>query len=83
LRKSDELSMGITCANNKDKLVGKIDYEISDSRKMVREVRYVIDYYGGSKDEGHSTFYIHTRPAIDGVRSMIDRLRLWLDRFLQ
>ena len=42
-----------------------------------REVRYIIDYYAGPKDEatGQPTFYCDVRPALDSLQSVWDRLR--------
>ncbi|CAI5759978.1 unnamed protein product [Candida verbasci] len=44
-----------------------------------KEVRYVIDYYGGPDDieTGMPTFILDTRPALDDFGTMKDRLIKW------
>jgi len=49
----------------------------ADPGENTRTVRYVIDFYGGNEDEGHSTFHVHVRPAVDGPWGLYDRLKLW------
>ena len=39
-----------------------------------KEVRYVIDYYGGSTD---TEFHVDVRPAVDTPSAVFDRVRKW------
>ncbi|KAG7883153.1 hypothetical protein KL905_001856 [Ogataea polymorpha] len=46
-----------------------------------RQVRYVIDYYGGPEDEdGMPTFFLDVRPALDSFSSARDRFEFWLQQ---
>ena len=52
------------------------------SRKMpdgsAREVRYVIDYYGGGVEEsGEPVFYLDIRPALDSPTAVAERTVRW------
>ncbi|KAF9368575.1 hypothetical protein CPB97_004474, partial [Podila verticillata] len=42
-----------------------------------KEVRYVIDYYGGEDDVANDVpvFHLDVRPALDSVESAMDRLK--------
>ncbi|GMM32712.1 holocytochrome c synthase [Saccharomycopsis crataegensis] len=43
-----------------------------------KEVRYVIDYYGGAdSEEGHPTFFLDVRPALDNPQNACDRWKKW------
>ena len=44
-----------------------------------REVRYVIDYYGGGVEEesGQPVFYLDIRPALDGPTAVAERAIRW------
>ncbi|GME88387.1 hypothetical protein B5S28_g280 [[Candida] boidinii] len=45
-----------------------------------KEVRYVIDYYGGPDDEhGMPTFFLDVRPALDNFGNASDRMSHWLE----
>lgn len=41
-----------------------------------KEVRYVIDYYGGTAEEGQGVFHVDVRPALDSPFALIDRIRM-------
>lgn len=43
-----------------------------------REIRYVIDYYGGpDNEEGYPTFFLDVRPGLDNVENAVDRFKHW------
>jgi cytochrome c heme-lyase len=44
-----------------------------------KEVRYVIDYYGGGVEEetGQPVFYLDIRPALDGPTAVAERAMRW------
>ncbi|CDK26849.1 unnamed protein product [Kuraishia capsulata CBS 1993] len=50
----------------------------SDGQSGWKQVRYVIDYYGGPDDEdGMPSFYLDVRPALDNVSNALDRFEHW------
>ena len=43
------------------------------------DVRYVVDFYSGKKEEGKPVaVHIDARPALDSVGALVDRLRWWV-----
>lgn len=40
-----------------------------------REVRYVIDYYGGPEEDDMPTFFLDVRPGLDSVGAAMDRIK--------
>ncbi|KAK9707950.1 holocytochrome c synthase [Basidiobolus ranarum] len=49
-----------------------------------KEIRYVIDYYGGVDDPESDTpvFHVDVRPAVDSLGSAWDRVRMaWREKF--
>lgn len=56
----------------------KIGQDEESGKKKWKQVRYVIDYYGGpDTEEGLPTFYLDVRPALDDFGSIYDRWRRW------
>ncbi|AJO97328.1 Cyc3p [Saccharomyces cerevisiae YJM1418] len=48
-----------------------------------KEVRYVLDFYGGPDDEnGMPTFHVDVRPALDSLDNAKDRMTRFLDRVI-
>jgi cytochrome c heme-lyase len=45
---------------------------------MVKEIRYVIDYYEGPEEpSGEPVFYLDVRPAVDSPTLAMERLTRW------
>ncbi len=52
--------------------------QTQDGKKIWRQVRYVIDYYGGpDNEEGMPTFFLDVRPALDNPLNAYDRFKKW------
>ena len=48
-----------------------------------KEVRYILDFYGGPDDEnGMPTFHVDVRPALDSLDNAKDRMTRFLDRMI-
>lgn len=55
--------------------------EQQQQQPTFKEVRYVLDFYGGPDDEnGMPTFHVDVRPALDSLDNARDRMARFVDR---
>lgn len=60
-----------------DKPFDRHDWIVS---RCGKEVRYVIDYYGGAEE---TTFHVDVRPALDSPSAIFDRIRAGVSSYFE